>query len=1060
MTNLQKDTFAQKLHKVYEKIETCYRPDLRWWLAEGLNTDKTLKKNVQEIHDSGFGAAEFLAMPEPGADSSIYGWGSEEWTSDTRLIVEEATRLGLGFSLTSGAHWANANLPDTYTWKGVPYNPDSPAAAKEMDYATIRLKAGERFNGSLPLPVRVKAVSGDIHGTASTYKEQLFQGVVAVRLLQTREQSGQEFDFGQGTGTGIIDSETLTDLSGRVRKNGEEYLLDWTAPQDGEYAVFAYWMHGTGQTASPSVSTNYTINYVDSYGVEALIDYWEEIVLTDSLRETIRKNGRGEIYMDSLELVTYGAGGIFWGYDLRQEFQARKGYDVFPYLPLLTMDGVRCESRKTKQYDYQPQSEEGKKTARKVRMDFYNILSDMYAEKVLKPLQEWLHSLGMTLRAEPSYGMPYEISVPAKYIDGVETESFAQLADIDLYRGMSGAANLYGKIFSSETGAVHSHNYFYNMDDWTRLCYLQFAEGVNRTVFHGYSAIEGSEQDTFWPGHEGMYPVFSERFNSRQPASLHYPIWTEMLGRIQKAMRQGTASRDIAVLRTDYFFINYGQPKGRDTFADSFSMFGQPYFFQDLSLQRAGYTYDYFSPLLLEDESNISWNSSSLQPNGPDYRAIIVYQEMMELSAAEKLLEIVSDGLPLVFVNNNTEILCHDGAVIRNGKAASVSRSLSDSDDKLKEVIGQIKKLPNVREVDSPAEALAALQSLGVQPKVAFAQPNDKILTASRMDRENQILYIFAYSYKFAVERDAPPCSFTLDIEGEGVPYTIDAWNGEIGKLGLYTQGKGRTCIPLTLQPGEYCLLALDLSTKAPVHAVSSSADSVLDSDGILYVKSLRSGTCETVLSNGETVNSEFQVQPAVEIPRWNITIQDWNEGDRMVNYEEKFGHKTTEVYYTTKKTSLAFKDSPLMAWKDLPASEEQLAGLAGDSPSMSHVSGIGIYESSFVLPDSWKDSDGAYLEMGSVGGGSVRMEINGVPVLGVDTRTLKVDISRLVHPGENTVCIEVASTLTNRMIQRGYQDKNSGWDENFPKVQEYGLTGYVRVVPYSVEKIFHKQVK
>ena len=120
MTNLPKDGFAQKLHKLYETVETCYRPDLRWWLAEGLNTDETLKKNVQQIYDSGFGAAEFLAMPEPGADSSIYGWGSEEWTSDTRLIVEEATRLGLGFSLTSGSHWANANLPDTYVWKGVP----------------------------------------------------------------------------------------------------------------------------------------------------------------------------------------------------------------------------------------------------------------------------------------------------------------------------------------------------------------------------------------------------------------------------------------------------------------------------------------------------------------------------------------------------------------------------------------------------------------------------------------------------------------------------------------------------------------------------------------------------------------------------------------------------------------------------------------------------------------------------------------------------------------------------------------------------------------------------
>ena len=77
--------FEKKLHSLYDTIETKYRPDLRWWLAEGLNTDETLRKNVKQIKDSGFGAAEFLAMPEPSADSSVYGWGSEEWTADTRV---------------------------------------------------------------------------------------------------------------------------------------------------------------------------------------------------------------------------------------------------------------------------------------------------------------------------------------------------------------------------------------------------------------------------------------------------------------------------------------------------------------------------------------------------------------------------------------------------------------------------------------------------------------------------------------------------------------------------------------------------------------------------------------------------------------------------------------------------------------------------------------------------------------------------------------------------------------------------------------------------------------
>ena len=63
--------------------DICYWPDVRWWLAEGLHTDETLKKEVADLYNAGFGAIEFLAMDEPGADSSLYGWGSEEWVHDS-----------------------------------------------------------------------------------------------------------------------------------------------------------------------------------------------------------------------------------------------------------------------------------------------------------------------------------------------------------------------------------------------------------------------------------------------------------------------------------------------------------------------------------------------------------------------------------------------------------------------------------------------------------------------------------------------------------------------------------------------------------------------------------------------------------------------------------------------------------------------------------------------------------------------------------------------------------------------------------------------------------------
>lgn len=127
----EENDFLNKITGLYdaENLETQFRPDVRWWLAEGLNTDATLERNVQQIYDLGFGGAEILAMPENGADSSIYGWGSDEWTADTQTVIKKATENGLGISLTSGAHWANANLPDTYTWDGADYNPDNKAAS-------------------------------------------------------------------------------------------------------------------------------------------------------------------------------------------------------------------------------------------------------------------------------------------------------------------------------------------------------------------------------------------------------------------------------------------------------------------------------------------------------------------------------------------------------------------------------------------------------------------------------------------------------------------------------------------------------------------------------------------------------------------------------------------------------------------------------------------------------------------------------------------------------------------------------------------------------------------
>lgn len=82
--------------------------------------------------------------------------------------------------------------------------------------------------------------------------------------------------------------------------------------------IIAIWLHGTCQTAEPSVATNYTVDYMDSYGIDALKQYWDEYILTPDMQELIRQNGKVELYMDSLELSCFNRNNweMIWVFDM------------------------------------------------------------------------------------------------------------------------------------------------------------------------------------------------------------------------------------------------------------------------------------------------------------------------------------------------------------------------------------------------------------------------------------------------------------------------------------------------------------------------------------------------------------------------------------------------------------------------------------------------------------------------------------------------------------------------------------------------------------------------
>ena len=197
-------------------------------------------------------------------------------------------------------------------------------------------------------------------------------------------------------------------------------------------------------------------------------------------------------------------------------------------------------------------------------------------------------------------------------------------------------------------------------------------------------------------------------------------------------------------------------------------------------------------------------------------------------------------------------------------------------------------------------------------------------------------------------------------------------------------------------------------------------------------------------------------VPETIHLKKWKLRVEDWNEGEKFEVTENRgLGYVSREVFYGTQKTMLDAGEVELKPWKDIPCVGED-------------VSGIGFYECTFDCPDDFDERMGAVLELGSTNGCTAVVYVNGRKAHGVDFANPKADITKLMIPGRNSIAVEVASTLSNRLRQRGYYARMAYRlaelrKDRLPEeplipmegmysvcssadVQDYGLTGEARI--------------
>ena len=245
-----------------------------------------------------------------------------------------------------------------------------------------------------------------------------------------------------------------------------------------------------------------------------------------------------------------------------------------------------------------------------------------------------------------------------------------------------------------------------------------------------------------------------------------------MIARYQAILSQGNPRMDLGIVRLDYNFNNMIFTGDEKEIYESQLMRGnEGIYWKDMKLQNAGYTWDYFAPQLLEEDF-VDVENNKLLPNGPGYRALIVYQNVLPIKTAEKLLKLAEKGLPILFVNGVNETLRPFGVSRTYEKAAVMTPFNDGEDERLQKIVTKMKELPNVREVADQALTYEVLQEMGIRPYTEFAESNKNILT--HIQEDNGKRYVFVYNMQYTETEDF---EFSMKIQGCGKVYRIDCWN-------------------------------------------------------------------------------------------------------------------------------------------------------------------------------------------------------------------------------------------------------------------------------------------
>jgi hypothetical protein len=583
------------LNKEFVAPPAAARPWVYWFWLNSNITREGITADLEAMKRVGIGGVLIMEVDQ-GAPQGPVSFAGPQWRELFKFMLSEADRLGLEVNMSNDAGWCGSGGP----W----ITPD--LSMQYVVWTETSAEGGKHFDAALPEPKRTANYYRDI--TVLAFPAPAGNARIAEINGKTghdrKDQPSAPATYASVPADQVIKSDSIIDLTAHFR-NGR---LQWDVPA-GKWTVLRIGHTSTGKDNHPAPESGRGLecDKLSKKAVDAMFAGLMGKIIADS--PALAGKTLVTTHIDSWEVHSQD-----WTPQLRQEFQRRRGYDLYRYFPVYTgriVDSMEVSER--------------------FLWDLRQTISDLLVENYAGHFRELAGKHGMKLSIEAYGDGAFDDVTYAGQCDEPMGEfwSWNYGGAAESVTEMTSAGHVYGKrIIGAESFTAtdaekwqgHPAN-IKTLGDWA------FCEGINRFVFHRYALQP-------WPnGRPGM---------SMGPWGLHYErtqtwweqsaAWHQYLARCQHLLRQGLFVADICYLQPE------GSPR---QFTPPVTRKGNP-------PDRPAYDFDGCSPDVVLTRMSVK-DGRIVLPDGMSYRLLALPDsQTMTPRLLTKIVELVEAGATVV----------------------------------------------------------------------------------------------------------------------------------------------------------------------------------------------------------------------------------------------------------------------------------------------------------------------------------------------------------------------------------------------------------------------------